>query len=158
MSHQVVTEQHIGTIVVKSRNERLQYRTMALESTHLTSSVSVSSPLVQTTDSFNDSRTSLASHLSLRTLPAFRCLSLETIRPESSLMVRSGAVTQFRTRSWNCFIVNLIDFQLLVYYVCLNLLIVYTYVNDNIIIINFNFNIIIMNTIGKYNYLFINEI
>lgn len=68
-----------------------------LRNAHLMSSVSVSSPLVQTTDSFSDSITSLASHLSLRTLPAFRCLSLETMRPESSLIVRIGAATQYGT-------------------------------------------------------------
>ena len=61
---------------------------------YLTSSVRVSSPLVQMTDSFRDSMTSLASHLSLRALPAFRCLSLDTIRPESSVIVNSGAVIE----------------------------------------------------------------
>lgn len=62
-----------------------------IKETHLTSSVSVSSPLVQTTASSSDSITSLASHLSFRALPAFRCLSLGTTRPESSVIVNSGA-------------------------------------------------------------------
>lgn len=61
---------------------------------YLTSSVSVSSPLVQMTDSFRDSITSLASHLSFSALPAFRCLSLDTARPESSVIVNSGAAIE----------------------------------------------------------------
>lgn len=84
-----------------NREQAVAIRNNGSPSTHLTSSVSVSSPLVQTTDSFSDSSTSLASHLSLRTLPAFRCLSLETIRPESSLIVRTGAATQSKIRLHN---------------------------------------------------------
>lgn len=61
---------------------------------YLTSSLSVSSPLVQMTDSFRDSITSLASHLSFSALPAFRCLSFDTARPESSVIVNSGAAIE----------------------------------------------------------------
>lgn len=89
------------TCCVSNQEQAAAIRNNDFPSTHLTSSVSVSSPLVQTTDSFSDSSTSLASHLSLRTLPALRCLSLDTIRPESSLIVRAGAATRIQTRVHN---------------------------------------------------------